>query len=144
MKTMFPIKSLFLIFLFVIFSCSPKENNNENIDVEEQMEAVDEDDATENSDDDVIEGPMPEETDLIWSDEFDGDALDETKWRYQRGGWNGSNVQNCYVDANTAVSGGVLQITAKYEPGYDCFNVTKDFTSGFVQTKDRIDWTWLF
>jgi len=63
-------------------------------------------------------------------------------WSYQRGGWNGSPIQNCYVDENTSVNNGTLKITSKYEPGYTCFNETKDFTSGFVQTKNRIDWTY--
>jgi len=78
---------------------------------------------------------------LVWQDEFDGAALDETKWRYQNGGWNGSNVQNCYDPANTSVSDGLLLIEARHEPGFDCFDSPRDFTSGFVQTKDRIDWT---
>lgn len=79
---------------------------------------------------------------LIWQDEFTGSALDTSKWRYQNGGWSGSsNVQNCYTPQNTTVSNGKLNIEAKYEPGYQCFNSVKDFTSGFVQTKDKIDWT---
>lgn len=79
---------------------------------------------------------------LIWSDEFNGTELDESKWSYQRGRWNGSQVQNCYVDDNTTVSNGSLKITAKYEPDYPCFGGDRDFTSGFVQTKDRISWTY--
>ena len=79
---------------------------------------------------------------LIWSDEFNGNALDESKWSYQRGSWNGSQVQNCYVDDNTSVSNGTLKITSRYEPGYDCFNGDRDFTSGFVQTRNRISWTY--
>ncbi len=131
------------VFSIVFLSCSNGDNSgNNDEDSIETVEEVVTEDPTEEAET-PVEGPMPLETDLIWSDEFDGDALDETKWRYQRGGWNGaSNVQNCYVDENTAVVDGVLQITAKYEPGFDCFNVTKDFTSGFVQTKDKIDWTY--
>lgn len=79
---------------------------------------------------------------LVWADEFDGNSLDPTKWTYQNGGWNGSNVQNCYTPNNTTVSGGTLQITAAYEPGHQCFNSTTDFTSGFVQTKDVASWTY--
>lgn len=76
---------------------------------------------------------------LVWSDEFDGTEVDETKWSYQNGGWNGANVQNCFVPANSTVSDGSLHIEAKYEPNYPCFAGTKDFTSGFVQTKNKID-----
>ncbi len=78
---------------------------------------------------------------LVWRDEFDGTTLDDTKWSYQNGGWNGSNVQNCYDPANASVSGGSLRIEARHQPGFDCFGSPRDFTSGFVQTKNRIDWT---
>ncbi len=78
---------------------------------------------------------------LVWEENFDGNSIDDTKWRYQNGGWNGSNVQNCYDPANTSVSNGSLFLEARYEPGFDCFGTPKDFTSGFIQTKDRIDWT---
>ncbi len=78
---------------------------------------------------------------LVWQDEFDGAAIDGAKWSYQNGGWNGSNVQNCYDPANATVSNGSLFIASKYEPGFDCFGTPVDFTSGFIQTKNRIDWT---
>lgn len=79
--------------------------------------------------------------DLVWSDEFNGNSLDPTKWGYQNGGWSASNVQNCYTADNTAVTNGSLVITAKHEPGYNCFANTVDFTSGFVQTKNLASWT---
>jgi len=144
MRTTF-LKFILLTIALVLFSCSTNDNTNESDASEEMNDQIIDESIDESIDDEVVEGPEPnpEVSDVIWSDEFNGDALDETKWRYQRGGWNGaSNVQNCYVDENTAVSDGVLQITAKYEPGFDCFNVTKDFTSGFVQTKDKINWTY--
>jgi beta-glucanase (GH16 family) len=79
---------------------------------------------------------------LIWSDEFNGSSLDTNKWSYQNGTWNGSSVQNCYTPDNTSVSGGSLKITSRYEPSYACFSQTRDFTSGFVQTKDKVSWTY--
>lgn len=84
---------------------------------------------------------QPDCYNLIWQDEFSGTQLDTSKWTYQNGGWNGSNVQNCYVEANTSIANGVLKIDAKYEPGYQCFSNTTDFTSGFIQTKNKMDWT---
>ena len=99
------------------------------------------DDAGDGGEDTDDEGTA-DASNLIFSDEFEGSELDESKWSYQRGAWNGSNVQNCYVDENTTVSDGTLKITAKYEPGHDCFNVPIDFTSGFVQTKNRVFWTY--
>jgi len=148
-----------LLVLFVVaFSCSTDANNSTNAEAEEIAEesSDDDDDAVDTSDDttstnttdstttnnDTTDTNDTECTDLVWSDEFEGTSLDEEKWSYQRGGWNGANVQNCYVDENTTVSDGVLKITAKYEPGYECFNSLKDFTSGFVQTKNRVNWTY--
>jgi len=134
-----------VVFLFTGFSCSTDASNVQN----EQVEALDEEmmeDSTGDDNETGDTGDMDETPDcssgLLWSDEFEGTLLDETKWSYQRGGWNGSNVQNCYVDENTTVENGVLKITSKYEQGYDCFNGAKDFTSGFIQTKDRANWTY--
>jgi beta-glucanase (GH16 family) len=143
----------FIVLFFMAFSCSTDANNIINPEAEEIAEESndDGDDSTNTTTDttsttdttmDTADTNDTECPDLVWSDEFEGTSLDEEKWSYQRGGWNGSNVQNCYVDENTTVSDGVLKITAKYEPGYDCFNDSKDFTSGFVQTKDRVNWTY--
>ena len=129
--------------IFVLYSCSAKETSMTDEDaLEQQGEDDDPEDADVEIGDDDVESTAPECYDLVWSDEFEGTVLDTDKWRYQNGGWNGSNVQNCYVEANTSVVDGSLKITAKYEPGYDCFETTKDFTSGFVQTKDKVNWTY--
>lgn len=96
-------------------------------------------DRNKNSEDDGDDEPKECKT-LVWSDEFDGATLDLDKWSYYRGGWGASKVQNCYVECNVSVSDGFLQIMAKYEPDFQCFNSLKDFTSGFIQTKDIVDW----
>ena len=51
---------------------------------------------------------------LIWNDEFDGDALDEAYWTYEigGGGW-GNNELEYYTNQNATVSDGILSITAK-------------------------------
>lgn len=60
---------------------------------------------------------------MIWSDEFDGTALDTTRWSYDIGhgcpklcGW-GNNEQQYYTDApeNIRVENGLLIITAREE-----------------------------
>lgn len=134
---------LCLTICLLLFSCSSENNGPNETVVEEQSdeETQDSEDSTEeeNSED---QDDQSTSADLIWSDEFEGNALDEEKWSYQRGTWNGSNVQNCYVDENTTVADGVLKITAKYEPDYDCFTGIRDFTSGFVQTRNRVNWTY--
>lgn len=131
----------------ILYSCSSKETPLAEEDAIEQQDDDEnsDDDATEDEtteDDENDESTAPECYDLVWSDEFEGTVLDTEKWRYQNGGWNGSNVQNCYVEANTSVADGNLKIIAKYEPDYDCFETTTDFTSGFVQTKDKVNWTY--
>ena len=49
----------------------------------------------------------------VWNDEFDGDALDGTKWNQEvgGGGWGNQEVQY-YRPENTSVSDGLLTITA--------------------------------
>jgi len=81
---------------------------------------------------------------LVWSDEFDGDALDPDLWSYQTGtgaeyglvGW-GNNELQYYKEDNVKVADGVLTITAKRE------NIeTSQFTSGRIRTIDKGDWTY--
>ncbi len=59
---------------------------------------------------------------LVWSDEFDGTAVDETKWEFQigtkaEGGpeqW-GNQEEQYYTKENSSVADGMLTITAKEE-----------------------------
>lgn len=77
---------------------------------------------------------------LVWSDEFDGDHLDLTKWSYQIGdgllyGLNnwGNAEQQYYTDReeNVSVADGILKITAQKEPDhYENYS----FTSGRIRT----------
>lgn len=86
-------------------------------------------------------GEEPEE-ELVWSDEFDGDALDTDNWNYEIGngtnGW-GNNEAQYYTDSqdNVKVQDGNLVITAKRESesGYD-------FTSARITTKDKFEFTY--
>lgn len=143
MLTPFKSSRLFFVLILCTFMVCCSDNNDilpgENAQSED--ESLEEDEENTDSEDDSEEESANCDF-LIWEDEFEGAILDETKWSYQRGGWNGSNVQNCYVDENTTVSEGTLKITAKYEPGFDCFQSVTDFTSGFIQTKDKIAWTY--
>lgn len=73
---------------------------------------------------------------LVWSDEFEGNSLDTSKWSYDIGtgdwGW-GNNELQYYTDRtdNVAVSDGVLKITAKQES----YNGSS-YTSGKIKTQD--------
>jgi len=52
---------------------------------------------------------------LVWSDEFDGEELDTTKWKYETGatGWGNKEWQDYRDEGNVEVSDGTLKITAK-------------------------------
>ena len=93
--------------------------------------------------------------DLVWSDEFDGAGLDETKWGYEQDCWGGGNQeQQCYTDRtdNTFVLDGFLHIKALEEQftGLDgsedwdnadeLGTTTLPYTSGRIRTKGKGDW----
>lgn len=65
---------------------------------------------------------------LVWSDEFDGDSLDESKWSYRLGGAYNDEEQY-YKKENVSVSDGTLKITAKSETVEDY-----PYTSGRIST----------
>ncbi|MFK7979346.1 MAG: family 16 glycosylhydrolase, partial [Saprospiraceae bacterium] len=75
---------------------------------------------------------------LVWSDEFDGAALDLNKWTPQigtgSGGWGNQELQY-YRAENTTVADGKLTITAKNE----VFNGS-NYTSSRLRTIDKGDW----
>ncbi len=81
---------------------------------------------------------------LVWSDEFDGTALDTTKWEPQLGdgcpdlcGWGNGELQ-FYQAENATVENGVLAITALQE-----INATDtSYTSARLRTLGRGDWTY--
>lgn len=79
---------------------------------------------------------------ILWSDEFEGDALDTANWNYEIGngdnGWGNGEAQY-YTDSpdNVKVQDGNLVITAKRESesGFD-------FTSARITTKDNFEFTY--
>jgi Glycosyl hydrolases family 16/Calx-beta domain len=75
---------------------------------------------------------------LVWSDEFDGTALNTADWTYEMGdgcpgncGW-GNNEKQYYREDNTAIVDGNLVITAKKQK----FG-TRDYTSSRLITKGK-------
>ena len=93
---------------------------------------------------------------LVWSDEFDGSALDTTKWSFEKNCTGGGNNElQCYTDRadNAFLSDGKLHIVAKketfngqakgdddptYNPGDT--SVKRDYTSARLRTKAKGDW----
>lgn len=71
--------------------------------------------------------------DLVWQDEFDGDALNTSDWTYEigtgAGGW-GNNEWQYYRENNTSVRDGYLIIEARKE----AFG-GQDYTSSRIITK---------
>jgi beta-glucanase (GH16 family) len=91
---------------------------------------------------------------LVWADEFDGIALDRTKWTPEQSCWGGgNNERQCYTDRpeNIAVEGGYLYLKARRErftgpdrPSEIATNpnpmVTREYTSGKVRTRGLHAW----
>jgi beta-glucanase (GH16 family) len=97
---------------------------------------------------------------LIWSDEFDGDELDLTKWSYMVGdgcdlgadlcGW-GNNEWQFYTEGdNVEVSNGTLKIIAEYDANADLYTSSRisslgkaDFDlTGMLRFEARIRVPW--
>ena len=77
---------------------------------------------------------------LVWSDEFDGSALDETVWSYNTGGsgW-GNNEKQYYTSRpeNIRVKNGMLEIEARKEQ-YE----NNEYTSARIMSKSKKTFTY--
>lgn len=81
---------------------------------------------------------------LVWSDEFNGTVLDNSKWSLQLGdgcaqnlcGWGNNELQS-YQGDNVRVGGGRLTITARRERAGD-----REFTSARIRSFLKGDWTY--
>lgn len=102
---------------------------------------------------DKDDGQTPEgvgKLSLVWSDEFDGNSLDESKWGYQLGtrsvdgtklgpeSW-GNGEKQCYTKDALSVSDGTLKITARKlkEP-----LEKRHYTSARIRTKNKFSRTY--
>lgn len=81
---------------------------------------------------------------LVWSDEFDGNSVDLTKWTFQTGdgtevglpgGWGNNELQYYQAD-NATVADGFLTITAREESVGGL-----DYTSARMRSLGKGDWT---
>ena len=79
---------------------------------------------------------------LVWSDEFNGTAVDTSKWHFETGGggW-GNNEEEYYQPHNATVANGNLVITVKKESvGGESYTSTRMTTQNRVtQTYGRIE-----
>jgi len=80
----------------------------------------------------------PDGMELVWSDEFEGDSLDESFWSYDigGGGW-GNNELEYYTKDNAAIADGALSITAKKELKGNCA-----YTSSRIKTARKASITY--
>jgi beta-glucanase (GH16 family) len=78
---------------------------------------------------------------LVWSDEFNGTAVDTSKWTYDLENLNVNNEKEFYQTQNATVSNGNLVITAKKEAvGSQPYTSARLKTLGkFTQTYGRIE-----
>lgn len=91
---------------------------------------------------------------LVWADEFEGEALDRTRWTPEVSCWGGgNNERQCYTDRpeNIAVENGLLLLKARKErftgparPPEIAENpnprLTQAYTSGKVRTIGKYAW----
>ena len=100
---------------------------------------------------------VPEgEAKLVWSDEFEGTAIDPAKWSFDVDCWGGGNDERqCYTDRakNARIEDGVLVIEAHREdftgpavhatmvkPENAAATQTKPFTSAKLLTRGKAAW----
>ena len=96
---------------------------------------------------------------LVWADEFDGDALDDSRWNREHDCWGGGNEERqCYLprEENARVEDGRLIIEAHFEEATGpalperlwqteddrTATNTQPFTSGRINTSGKGDWTY--
>ncbi len=82
------------------------------------------------------------EWELVWSDEFNGNEIDFTKWAIEEHGHGGGNNElQYYIDRkeNVRVEDGNLVIQANKER-YEQAGIIREYTSGRIRTKRRASW----
>lgn len=71
---------------------------------------------------------------LVWADEFDGPAIDTSKWHFETGGGGWGNAEQEYYQANNAtIANGNLVITVKHESVGG-----QNYTSARMTTQNRV------
>lgn len=73
---------------------------------------------------------------LVWSDEFEGDSLDEASWNIEvgKGCWGNEQQEYCTDGENLAVRGGCLEIISRYDPD----GGEKTYTSSRINTAYKV------
>ena len=94
----------------------------------------------------ALVAPAPQVTDkTLFADEFDGTALDRSKWNVIVTGRTVNDEQQAYIDSADVLSvgGGQLTIRPHLRRGFKTpKGKTFDFVSGRIDTRDRFDFTY--
>ena len=121
---------LILMILTITLGCTEDEEQNDGIFDQDEIEVS--------------------QWKQVWADEFDGETIDESQWNKLRWrpGWV-NNEQQAYTDRDTNLylEDGYLVIQGLTEPGYYGTDYTgtadnADYTSGRVNTDDKVSWTY--
>jgi beta-glucanase (GH16 family) len=84
---------------------------------------------------DVFAPDYWDNAELVWKDDFDGDALSTDNWSFETGanGWGNNEWQDYVANDNVEVSNGTLKITAKK---VGSGQKTGDYTSARLNSKN--------
>ena len=85
---------------------------------------------------------VPENFNMVWHDEFDGDKLDQTKWAYAYSSFDTAartQMHNTDKPENVSVSDGVLHLTALYSPTREKWNSETKRMETVPRTNTRKD-----
>ncbi|WLR41773.1 family 16 glycosylhydrolase [Bacillus carboniphilus] len=137
------------LYEFEVYNSDNDETVNDDESNEEE-DSNDEQSSDEEANDDVVNNESDySDWTLYWNDEFDGDEVDPSKWKYETGNWIvdedgngvaagwGNQEHQYYTDSseNVTVKDGELLLTAKEEQVSDQFG-TYQYTSGKLVTND--------
>jgi hypothetical protein len=82
------------------------------------------------------------EMEFVWNDEFDGKALDYSKWEAEVNAFGGGNQElQLYTDQkeNLRIEGGHLVLEARKDKP-DISGTVREYSSGRIRSKYRGDW----
>jgi beta-glucanase (GH16 family) len=88
----------------------------------------------------------PEGMELVWSDEFEGDAIDPSNWTYDIGGWGwGNGEAQYYTDRpeNARLENGLLVVEARFERFEEAYYTSarlltqglREFQYGYIEAR---------
>jgi len=126
---------------FVLAGCGAKEEAAEPVEITEETEVEETETETEEEEEVVLEDVETPELDgynLLWSDEFNGDTLDDSIWNYEarEPGWTNNELQEYTTSTDNAfVKNGNLVIKAikSEQDGKDYY------TSGKITSQNKQD-----